>query len=58
VSSLSHSEHLVRVLPADHRFDPRDLALDVRLAGGVRKQMVFALVGEEIEWLSVGRVTP
>ena len=58
VSTLSHSEHLVRVLPAGHRFDPRDLALDVRLAGGVRKQMVFALVGTEIEWLSVGRVTP
>ena len=58
VSSLSHSEHLVRVLPVDHRFDPRDLALDVRLAGGVRKQMVFALVGAELTWLSVGRVTP
>jgi tRNA-intron endonuclease len=58
VSTLSHSEHLVRVLPAGHRFDPRDLALDVRLAGGVRKQMVFALVGDGIEWVSVGRVTP
>jgi tRNA-intron endonuclease len=58
VSELSHSEHLVRVLPADHRFDPRDLALDVRLAGGVRKEMVFALVGEDVEWLSVGRLTP
>jgi tRNA-intron endonuclease len=59
VSDLSHSEHLVRVLPAGHRFDPRDLALDVRLAGGVRKRMVFALVAdEESEWLSVGRVTP
>jgi tRNA-intron endonuclease len=58
VSDLSHSEHLVRVLPAGHRFDPRDLALDVRLAGGVRKEMVFALVGEDVEWLSVGRLTP
>ncbi|MFC5368146.1 tRNA-intron lyase [Salinirubrum litoreum] len=58
VSNLSHSEHLVRVLPASHRFDPRELALDVRLAGGVRKQMVFALVDDGIEWLSVGRVTP
>jgi tRNA-intron endonuclease len=58
VSTLSHSEHLVRVLPASHRFDPRELALDVRLAGGVRKRMVFALVDDGIEWLSVGRVTP
>ena len=58
VEDLGHSEFLVRVLPADHVFDPRDLALDVRLAHGVRKRMVFALVGEDIEWVSVGRLTP
>ncbi|ELZ02235.1 tRNA splicing endonuclease [Natrialba chahannaoensis JCM 10990] len=46
VSELSHSELLVRVHPDDHVFEPRDLALDVRLAHGVRKTMVFALVGE------------
>ncbi|MDX1745327.1 MAG: tRNA-intron lyase [Halobacteriales archaeon] len=65
VESLGHSEQLVRVIPADHHFHPRDLALDVRLAGGVRKQMVFALVAdgsqivsEDITWISVGRLTP
>jgi tRNA-intron endonuclease len=62
VDDLGHSEFLVRVLPAGHVFDPRDLALDVRLAHGVRKRMVFALVGDGnddgIEWLSVGRLTP
>jgi len=59
VDSLGHSELLVRVLPADHAFAPRDLALDVRLANGVRKTMVFALVGADgIEWLSVTRLTP
>ncbi|PSP64936.1 tRNA-intron lyase [Halobacteriales archaeon QH_8_64_26] len=64
VDSLGHSERLVRVLPAGHVFSPRDLALDVRLAGGVRKETVFALVGsgtngeEGIEWLSVTRLTP
>ncbi|WP_135664804.1 tRNA-intron lyase [Halorhabdus rudnickae] len=65
VDSLGHSELLVRVLPADHAFSPRDLALDVRLAHGVRKQMVFALVtradntdSPRIEWLEVGRLTP
>lgn len=46
VENLSHSELLVRVLPAAHEFAPRDLALDVRLAGGVRKRMVFALTGD------------
>ncbi|SFL37742.1 tRNA-intron endonuclease [Halogranum rubrum] len=60
VSNLSHSEHLIRVLPPEHVFAPRDLALDVRLAGGVRKRMVFALTdaNEGIDWLSVARLTP
>jgi tRNA-intron endonuclease len=60
VDSLGHSELLVRVLPPDHAFAPRDLALDVRLAGGVRKRMVFALTGADgdSEWLTVARLTP
>jgi tRNA-intron endonuclease len=64
VSELSHSEALVWVLPAEYTFEPRELALYVRLAGGVRKRAVFALVGngepttEGITWLSVARSTP
>ena len=60
VEALGHSDLLVRVLPPTHEFAPRDLALDVRLAGGVRKRMVYALADPEdgIEWLSVERVTP
>ncbi len=59
IDDLGHSENLVRVLPAGYDFTPRELALDVRLAGGVRKTMVFALVdGGSIDWLSVGRLTP
>jgi len=61
VEDLGHSERLVRVLPAGHRFLPRDLALDVRLAHGVRKEMVFGLVpdGEgAVDWLAVRRLTP
>jgi len=58
VDNLGHSELLVRVVPADHVFSPRDLALDVRLAHGVRKRMVFALADESVEWLSVERLTP
>jgi len=60
VESLGHSEHLVRVVPPGHEFAPRDVSLDVRLAGGVRKRMVFALPGANggIDWLSVGRLTP
>jgi tRNA-intron endonuclease len=60
VDDLGHSEMLVRVLPPTYAFAPRDLALDVRLAHGVRKRMVFALTGanEGIDWLSVSRLTP
>ena len=58
VDELGHSELLVRVLDAGHVFAPRDLALDVRLAHGVRKRVVFALVGDDINWLAVERLTP
>jgi len=60
VESLGHSELLVRVLPPDHRFRPRELALDVRLAHGVRKTMVFAGVADDgaVEWTEVTRLTP
>jgi len=58
VADLGHSERLVRVLPAEHTFAPRDLALDVRLAHGVRKEMTLALVDGSVEWLSVTRLTP
>ncbi|MXV62579.1 tRNA-intron lyase [Natronorubrum sp. JWXQ-INN-674] len=60
VENLGHSELLVRVHPDDYVFEPRDLALDVRLAHGVRKTMVFALVGETggIDWWSLERLTP
>jgi len=59
VSELPHSEHLVRVVEPDHAFDPRDLSLDVRLAGGVRKRMVFALTdASTVDYRSVARLTP
>ena len=59
VAELPHSERLVRVVTPGHRFHPRELALDVRLAGGVRKEMVFALAdGESATYLTVSRLTP
>ncbi len=59
VDDLGHSELLIRVHPSGYVFEPRDLALDVRLAHGVRKTMVFALVGENgVEWWSLERLTP
>ena len=71
VEDLPHSEHLVRVVGPAHEFSPRELSLDVRLAGGVRKEMVFALTAvkrgdggdaaasdSDVEWLAIGRLTP
>ncbi|MDZ7702411.1 MAG: tRNA-intron lyase [Halobacteriales archaeon] len=59
VDELGHSEALVRVTTPDARFAPRELALHVRLAGGVRKRLWYALVGDDgIDWLEVGRLTP
>jgi tRNA-intron endonuclease len=59
---LGHSESLVVALDPSYRFSPRELSLYVRLAGGVRKRMVFALTdandGTEPTWLSVRRLTP
>lgn len=46
VSNLGHSELLIRVHPETAVFEPRDLALDVRLSHGVRKTMVYAIVGD------------
>ncbi len=59
VDSLGHSADLVRVVGPDHTVSPRDLSLDVRLAGGVRKRMVFARTAANgrIGWLSVARIT-
>ena len=59
VDSLEHSADLVRVVGPHHTVAPRDLSLDVRLAGGVRKRMVFARTAANgrIGWLSVARIT-
>ncbi|WP_188974578.1 tRNA-intron lyase [Halocalculus aciditolerans] len=61
VENLGHSTWLVRALQRDHAFEPRDLALDVRLAHGVRKTMVFAREDHErdtTDWVAVTRLTP
>ena len=59
VDDLGHSEALVRVVTPEHVFAPRDLSLDVRLAGGVRKRLTYAVTDATgVEWVSVARLTP
>lgn len=62
VENMPHSDDLVRVLDPGVRVSAQDLALDVRLAHGVGKRMVFALTtGSEdtpITWTSIERLTP
>ncbi|MFB6168123.1 MAG: tRNA-intron lyase [Haloferacaceae archaeon] len=59
VEEMGHSERLVRVVERSARLQPRELSLDVRLAGGVRKRMVFAATAlDSVEWLAVTRLTP
>lgn len=57
--TLGHSGFLIRVAPTTYSADPRSLALDVRLAHGVRKTMVYGLVSEgEVLWRTLRRLTP
>lgn len=59
VDDLGHSEALVRVMPRLTTVTPRQLSLYVRLAGGVRKRLLLALVdGDDVAWREIGRLTP
>ncbi|QZA89685.1 tRNA-intron lyase [Salinarchaeum sp. IM2453] len=59
VNDLGHSERLIRVVPTDYAILPRDLSLDVRMAHGVRKDMVYAWVeNDSVSFRVLKRLTP
>ena len=62
ITEMGHSDHLVRVLEPGTTVRPNALSLDVRLAHGVGKRMVFAITtgtdDTALTWLSVTRLTP
>ena len=62
LDDMGHSALLIRVIEPDAIVRPQALALDVRLAHGVGKRMVFARSeandDRSIDWLSIERVTP
>lgn len=60
VDDLGHSEYLVQVLHESDDPTARELALEVRLAHGVRKRTIFAVTDgmDVVNWLAVSRLTP
>lgn len=59
VDSLGHSERLVQVVEPDTVFSPRELALHVRMAHGVRKELVVAWPADEsVTYVRIARLTP
>lgn len=60
VDDLGHSEYLVQVLHESDDPTARELALEVRLAHGVRKRTIFAVTNgtNVVNWLAVSRLTP
>lgn len=58
LDDMGHSDRLVRVVDSTTVYLPREISLDVRLAAGVRKQMTFAVVGDELDWVTIERLTP
>lgn len=53
-----HAPYLVHVLPIDYVSTWTEISRAVRLAHSVRKQMVFACVGDTIKFIRLKRVTP
>ncbi len=59
IDELGHSPQLIRVLSSSASIAPRDLSLDVRLAHGVRKELVYAWpTADGVTFLAVSRLTP
>lgn len=58
-SGDDHSEALIRVILADYRFTSWEISQDVRLAGAVNKQMMFALIdADDLDWCCLRWFSP
>lgn len=62
VTDMGHSTALVRIRSPTDAVHPHDISLDVRLAHGVGKRMLFALregaADNPTSWISIERITP
>jgi tRNA-intron endonuclease len=57
VSQIPHSEYLIHAIPSDFIFALPVMSRAIRLAGSVRKRMIFAIpLDEKIEYIDIGRI--
>lgn len=54
--SISHSDYLVHAISHDHIFSLQQVSRAVRLANSVKKEMIYAVVSDRIEFIVLGRV--
>jgi len=54
--SISHSDYLVHAISHDHIFSLQQVSRAVRLANSVKKEMIYAVVSERIDFIALGRV--
>lgn len=55
-NSNSHSDYLVHVISHDHIFSLQQVSRAVRLANSVKKEMIYAVVSDRIDFIVIGRV--
>lgn len=56
--NCTHAPFLVHAVPSDYNCFWQDISRAVRLAHGVRKEMLFAIVDDDIEFIKIGRMKP
>jgi tRNA-intron endonuclease len=54
--SISHSDYLVHAISHDHVFSLQQVSRAVRLANSVKKEMIYAVVSEKIDFIVLGRI--
>ncbi len=55
-SEHSHSDYLVHAIPKDHVFSLQQLSQSVRLAHSVRKEMIYAIVSKDVDFIAIRRI--
>jgi tRNA-intron endonuclease len=53
-----HAKYLVHVVPKGHRGAWPEISRAVRLAHGVKKQILFGEIGDEVRYVKLERVRP